>query len=185
MKKLTRRGLIAGGVAAGALPVLHEVVPHQGLHDRLASGFGRRGMVLTTWAPWPATDPIAAMAAHGGGVNGPTFKERRGRRPRGQRLQPDRHAPRLRLGQGDEGWRAGGRCASGRSSPPTRRSRLLPASSTRPGPTTGASRPDAPMQRGRPASDPLRQRLRPSPHDALPRTPSGRRWMACRGSAPG
>ena len=70
MKKVTRRGLIAGGVAAGTLPLLHEVVPHQGLHDQLASasGGGRDGHDMESMG-----NP-GGMATHGGGVDGPTFQ---------------------------------------------------------------------------------------------------------------
>src|SRR5919106_725110 len=53
---VSRRGLLAGGAATGAaaLPVLHGLVPHQGLHDAVERG-------------------EAGKAAHGGGSNGPTF----------------------------------------------------------------------------------------------------------------
>lgn len=40
-RKLSRRKLIGGAAgAAAALPVLHEVVPHQGVHDTLAAASG-------------------------------------------------------------------------------------------------------------------------------------------------
>ena len=73
--KVTRRGLIAGGVAAGALPLLHEVVPHQGLHDGLASAAGGEHEAgAHDMGAMAGTDSTVATAAHGGGVNGPTFK---------------------------------------------------------------------------------------------------------------
>ena len=72
-KSLSRRQLIGGAAAgAAALPVLHEVVPHQGLHSTLAGaqapehggpGHGAAGV-----------DPVAAAHTHGGGAAGPTFR---------------------------------------------------------------------------------------------------------------
>ncbi|HSJ16530.1 MAG TPA: multicopper oxidase domain-containing protein [Solirubrobacterales bacterium] len=63
---LSRRGLLAGGAATGAaaVPVLHGLVPHQGVHSALegnASAAPARGE--------------AGKAAHGGGSNGPTFRQ--------------------------------------------------------------------------------------------------------------
>jgi FtsP/CotA-like multicopper oxidase with cupredoxin domain len=65
-KGLSRRQLI-GGAAAGAatLPVLHEVVPHQGLHSTLAG------------AQTPDHHGVGGSPAthtHGGGAAGPTFR---------------------------------------------------------------------------------------------------------------
>ena len=64
---LSRRGLLAGGAATGAaaLPVLHGLVPHRGLHDAVDGGDAQA-----------ATAPHgeAGKAAHGGGSNGPTFR---------------------------------------------------------------------------------------------------------------
>ena len=76
-------------------------------------------------------------------------------------------------GAAPRGWRAAASCASGSWSLWTGRSRSRPASSSRPGPTTGASRPRRFAPRGRAAADPVRQRLRASAHDPLPRHPSG------------
>jgi len=70
MKKLTRRRLIAGGAAASALPLLHEVVPHQGIHDSFASATGGHGGEHGAGG----MDHSGAMPAHGGGVSGPTFR---------------------------------------------------------------------------------------------------------------
>jgi FtsP/CotA-like multicopper oxidase with cupredoxin domain len=61
---ISRRKLLGGAAVAGAsLPVLHELVPHQGLHGELegaaaADGYGHAGGI-----------------AHGGGVAGPTFRQ--------------------------------------------------------------------------------------------------------------
>ena len=43
MKKISRRKLLTGGSLAAAVPALHALVPHQGLHDALGAGGGRRG----------------------------------------------------------------------------------------------------------------------------------------------
>jgi FtsP/CotA-like multicopper oxidase with cupredoxin domain len=69
MAKLNRRKLLIGGAAGASLPVLHQLVPHQGIHDAIdgahasqahpAAGNGAHG---------------AASAVHGGGTAGPTFR---------------------------------------------------------------------------------------------------------------
>jgi FtsP/CotA-like multicopper oxidase with cupredoxin domain len=65
MAKLSRRNLLIGGAAGASLPVLHQLVPHQGIHHAVegaeASGVhdGAQG---------------AATAVHGGGAAGPTFR---------------------------------------------------------------------------------------------------------------
>jgi FtsP/CotA-like multicopper oxidase with cupredoxin domain len=68
--KLSRRKLLIGGAAAGAsMPLLHQFVPHQGLHDALegaeAAGGGTGGA------------HGGASALHGGGAAGPTFRDGR------------------------------------------------------------------------------------------------------------
>jgi hypothetical protein len=69
MAKLNRRNLLIGGAAAGAsMPLLHQLVPHQGLHDAIegakaaehGAGHGR------------------AAALHGGGAAGPSIRDRAG-----------------------------------------------------------------------------------------------------------
>ncbi|HET8976452.1 MAG TPA: multicopper oxidase domain-containing protein, partial [Solirubrobacterales bacterium] len=65
MDRISRRKLLVGGAAAGAaLPALHQLVPHRGLHEGLAG------------AATPEHGPAhgAAAAVHGGGHAGPTFK---------------------------------------------------------------------------------------------------------------
>src|SRR4051812_7731568 len=43
-RKISRRKLIGGAAAATAsIPVLHELVPHQVLHDQLAQAAGEHG----------------------------------------------------------------------------------------------------------------------------------------------
>jgi FtsP/CotA-like multicopper oxidase with cupredoxin domain len=70
--RISRRRLIGTAAAAGvALPVLHETVPHRGVHDALAtaSDGGPHG------GAHGATSGSGAVAGvHGGGVNGPTFR---------------------------------------------------------------------------------------------------------------
>jgi FtsP/CotA-like multicopper oxidase with cupredoxin domain len=64
MGRLNRRNLLIGGAAAGAsMPLLHQFVPHQGLHDTIEGAQA-------------AEDGAAhggASALHGGGAAGPTF----------------------------------------------------------------------------------------------------------------
>jgi FtsP/CotA-like multicopper oxidase with cupredoxin domain len=67
MEKLSRRKLLIGGSAGAALPVLHQLVPHAGLHDAIdganAAEQGHGG---------PSHG--GADAVHGGGNAGPTFR---------------------------------------------------------------------------------------------------------------
>jgi FtsP/CotA-like multicopper oxidase with cupredoxin domain len=65
---LSRRGLLAGGAATGAaaLPVLHGLVPHQGIHNAVEGGAAHAAA---------APHGEAGKAAHGGGNNGPTFQQ--------------------------------------------------------------------------------------------------------------
>ncbi len=61
MDRISRRRLLGSAAAAGVtLPVLHEVLPHQGLHGQQAIA-----------AEPPAAHP--GMSGHGGGASGPTF----------------------------------------------------------------------------------------------------------------
>jgi FtsP/CotA-like multicopper oxidase with cupredoxin domain len=65
---VSRRGLLAGGAASGAvaLPILHGLVPHQGLHDAVDGGDAHASA---------GGHGEAGKAAHGGGTNGPTFRQ--------------------------------------------------------------------------------------------------------------
>jgi FtsP/CotA-like multicopper oxidase with cupredoxin domain len=63
--RLNRRKLLAGSAAGASLPLLHQLVPHQGLHDAIegaqaadSNGHAHGG----------------AQALHGGGAAGPTFR---------------------------------------------------------------------------------------------------------------
>jgi FtsP/CotA-like multicopper oxidase with cupredoxin domain len=63
---ISRRRLLAGGVvAAPTLALLHETIPHQGLHGALSGSASAQGH-----------DPAAhaAKMAHGGGAEGPIFR---------------------------------------------------------------------------------------------------------------
>ncbi len=65
---ISRRRLLAGGVvAAPTLALLHETVPHQGIHAALGGG---SASAQTHHAVGPA-----AKMAHGGGVEGPSFRQ--------------------------------------------------------------------------------------------------------------
>ncbi|HEV2076018.1 MAG TPA: multicopper oxidase domain-containing protein [Thermoleophilaceae bacterium] len=64
MNRISRRRLLGSAAAAGvALPVLHETVPHQGVHQQLAAASTGSGGAHG-----------ATTAGHGGGHKGPTFK---------------------------------------------------------------------------------------------------------------
>jgi FtsP/CotA-like multicopper oxidase with cupredoxin domain len=65
MAKISRRKLLAGGAAGASLPLLHQLVPHQGLHEAIegASAAGGEGHAHG-----------GAGALHGGGAAGPTFR---------------------------------------------------------------------------------------------------------------
>jgi FtsP/CotA-like multicopper oxidase with cupredoxin domain len=64
--KLSRRKLLIGGTAGAAIPVIHQLVPHAGLHDAIEGASAAEHGV-----PGPAHG--AAQAVHGGGNSGPTF----------------------------------------------------------------------------------------------------------------
>jgi FtsP/CotA-like multicopper oxidase with cupredoxin domain len=63
---ISRRKLIGGAAAGMALPVLHEVVPHQGIHEALAGESGHA-------AHSPTVEELSHT--HGGGTLGPTFRK--------------------------------------------------------------------------------------------------------------
>ena len=119
--KLSRRRLLGGAaVASATLPVLHELIPHQGVH-------GGAGNAAAAEPHMAGMDMSGAHAAHLGTVG--TVD------PRANGFDPQEI-----LRDFDEGTVRRAACASGSSWPRTRRSRSRPASSTRPGPTTGACR---------------------------------------------
>jgi FtsP/CotA-like multicopper oxidase with cupredoxin domain len=69
VEKINRRKLLIGGAAGAAIPVVHQLVPHTGVHSAIegasAAEQGGHG------AAGPAHG--AAQAVHGGGNSGPTF----------------------------------------------------------------------------------------------------------------
>jgi FtsP/CotA-like multicopper oxidase with cupredoxin domain len=68
MSKLSRRKLLIGGTAGAALPVLHQLVPHQGLHHAIEGASAAEPV-------GPGSEGLhgGASALHGGGAAGPTF----------------------------------------------------------------------------------------------------------------
>ncbi len=56
--KLSRRRLLGGAAGAAVLPVLHELIPHTGVHDEVARAAGGHGA--------DAESPGASKAAHSG-----------------------------------------------------------------------------------------------------------------------
>jgi FtsP/CotA-like multicopper oxidase with cupredoxin domain len=69
MEKLSRRKLLIGGGVAASAPVLHQLVPHSGLHAAI------EGANAAEHAPGSMGAAHGApMAVHGGGHSGPTFQ---------------------------------------------------------------------------------------------------------------
>ena len=68
MEKLNRRKLLIGAGAGAAIPVVHSLVPHGGVHDALD------GASAAEQGVGPAAHGGGA-AVHGGGNAGPTFKQ--------------------------------------------------------------------------------------------------------------
>jgi FtsP/CotA-like multicopper oxidase with cupredoxin domain len=62
--KINRRKLLAGGAAGASLPVLHQLIPHHGLHEAIEGAEAANG----------ADAHGGAQALHGGGAAGPTFR---------------------------------------------------------------------------------------------------------------
>ena len=62
-KRLSRRRLLAAGAAGASLPVVHQLVPHQGIHHALEGAEAAPGA------------EHGAKAVHGGGNLGPTFRQ--------------------------------------------------------------------------------------------------------------
>jgi FtsP/CotA-like multicopper oxidase with cupredoxin domain len=68
VRRLTRRGLFAGGLAAApAVALLHETVPHNGVHAALG-GASQSAAAATS-------SSTAHDGGHGGGVSGATFRK--------------------------------------------------------------------------------------------------------------
>ena len=160
-QRVSRRKLLGGAAAAGAVPVLHELIPHQGLHGGTSpaaaavahhkaghTGSDHRGAVGRVAASANGFDPTAILRDFDEG----TVSERR---------------PRM----GDRG--RGPRDRGGA------RGQVRGLDLQRP-----RSGPHAAGARGRAAARALRQRVEPPAHDALPRHPprrDGRRARHRRG----
>jgi FtsP/CotA-like multicopper oxidase with cupredoxin domain len=63
VSRISRRRLLAAGAAGAALPVAHQLIPHQGLHHALEG------------AEASSDTEHGAHAVHGGGNLGPTFRQ--------------------------------------------------------------------------------------------------------------
>ena len=147
-KEVSRRKLLGGVAATGAaIPVLHELVPHAGLHDSSARA-------QAVHAGHKVSDSVGSPRRSGEG------------RPEGQRLRPagdparlrHRHAAQRRARVGDRG--RGPRDRGG----PRGQVRGLDLQRAR-------ARAHAARPRGRAAAHPLHQRVVAPAHDALPRHP--------------
>jgi FtsP/CotA-like multicopper oxidase with cupredoxin domain len=64
MAKVSRRNLLIGGAAGASLPVLHQLIPHEGIHHAIEGAHAENG----------GGSHGAASAVHGGGTAGPTFR---------------------------------------------------------------------------------------------------------------
>src|SRR5687767_12315975 len=64
--RLNRRRLLAGGTAGAALPVLHQLFPHEGIHQAIEGASAAESGHGAAHG--------AAQAVHGGGNAGPTFR---------------------------------------------------------------------------------------------------------------
>ena len=70
---ISRRGLLAGGVAAApALALLHEGIPHPGVHDALGGSQGAKALASER-AAMPHMGGVPSHA-NGAGTAGPTFR---------------------------------------------------------------------------------------------------------------
>ena len=149
--KVSRRKLLGGAAATGAaLPVLHELVPHRGLHGGTSAA-------------------QAAVEHHQQAHRGSGHIGAVGRVTTGQRLRPAGDPARLRRG-GRQGRRSrvGDRRRGPRDRGGSRRQvRRLDLQRAR-------ARADAPRPRGRAPAGSLRERLEAPAHDALPRHPPRR-----------
>jgi FtsP/CotA-like multicopper oxidase with cupredoxin domain len=68
VRRLTRRRLIASGLAAApAVALLHDTVPHDGVHAALGAG--------TPTAAAAGPQAMAHSSGHGGGASGATFRK--------------------------------------------------------------------------------------------------------------
>jgi FtsP/CotA-like multicopper oxidase with cupredoxin domain len=70
--KLSRRRLLAGGAAGASLPLLHQLIPHHGLHEALEGAQASNGAAHPQGGVGGAHGGAGAL--HGGGAAGPTFR---------------------------------------------------------------------------------------------------------------
>jgi FtsP/CotA-like multicopper oxidase with cupredoxin domain len=75
--RMSRRGLLAGGIAAApTLALLHETVPHQGLHEALGGGSHGSQALASEHGAMGAMPGMGGIPSHanGQGTAGPTFR---------------------------------------------------------------------------------------------------------------
>jgi FtsP/CotA-like multicopper oxidase with cupredoxin domain len=71
VNRISRRRLIAGGSLAAALPIAHELIPHEGLHEGLAQAFaGREAMRHTDPAMHAGSEHLGVVGQVDPAVNG-------------------------------------------------------------------------------------------------------------------
>ena len=147
-----------------ALPVLHELVPHQRPARRSTPPPRRHGAAHAPAARTRRSPP--GRGGHG--------------RPAHERLRPAGDPARLRRGpRGGRRARVGARRrGEGDRGGARREVRRLGVQRARAG-------PDAPRPRGRAAADPLHERLEAPAHDPLPRHPHRAAWTAWPGIGAG
>ena len=159
-RKLSRRKLLGGAAGtAAALPLLHELVPHQGVHDQLASAQGSAG---TSGKHGKTMRRHQGIDPPGDGRAGRPARQRlrphrdaARLRPRGRQARGRAHRPRVRARGGGQGDRGGARASSTPHGPTT---------AACPGPTLRATEGERVRVKFVNAS-------KPSPHDPLPRHP--------------
>jgi FtsP/CotA-like multicopper oxidase with cupredoxin domain len=74
-KRISRRRLLGGAAVGATLPVLHEIVPHQGIHHAIEGADAAEAQGHPVHAD-PATQSAAGMHSHNGFARGPEVDHR-------------------------------------------------------------------------------------------------------------